>query len=552
MKIVNTFILCGMLFFFSKVEAGQRWRITKPLWTTQDELRFGEFVSRIGQAVARRQCFSVSGCLRSSANPYFGSDPSELRLYSDCGDLPYFLRTYFAWKNGLPMSFADGIAPRSGRDNQDIRYTRFGNYVTSRFDITAGFFGGPDVVDILNSTVINSTSSASYRMMGFEDNKLFSDFYPVKLERNSIRPGTVIYDPNGHVAIVFWVSDDGHIFYIDAHPDNSLTSGMYTPKFVRSYPHQGAGFKNFRPMTLVGARQDSFGNYVGGRIEGTPNSQLNHYSLEQFYGNDPDPGGDWQKGRFIYRGRTYNYYDYIRIMMALGDLKIDPLRDLRALMTDICASLQDRVLAVEAAIRAGINNKNHPARLPKNIYGTEGEWEDYATPARDARLKVSFMDLLQQTQQFIKKWRAGDPNLSYAGAHLPADLLVVYNQEALKCQFSYNNSRNQKISLNTDIVRRRLFSLSFDPYHCVELRWGAEASSELSTCLDSPNKKEWYLRERWLRYQWERRYDVRMDYSLDELDGPKPGAGISQPPDVDIVSYLNREKLLGSNFKRGP
>lgn len=544
MKIINAFILSGIFFFFSQVEAAQRWRITKPQWTVQDELRFGEFVLRIGQAVARRQCFTVSGCLRSPANPYFGSDSSDLRLFADCGDLPYFLRTYFAWKNGLPMSFADGVAPRNGRDNQDVRYTRYGNYVTSRFDITASFFGGPDAIEILNSEVINSTSSASFRMIGSEDNGLFSDFYPVKLGRDSIRPGTVIYDPNGHVAVVFWVSDDGHIFYIDAHPDNSLTSGMYTPKFVRSYPFQGAGFKNFRPLKLVGARQDFSGNYIGGRIEGALNSQLSNYSLEQFYGNEPDPSGDWQKGRFVYRGQTYNYYDYLRRVMALGDLKVDPIRDLRALMTDICVSLQDRVIAVDTAIRSGINIKNHPTRLPKNIYGTEGEWEEYATPARDARLKVSFMDLLQQTQQYIKMWRAGDSNLSYSGVHLAEDLLSVYNQESQKCQFSYNNSGGKKISLNTDAVRRRLFSLSFDPYHCVELRWGAESPSELSTCLDSSNKKEWYSRERWLRYQWERRYDVRMDYSLDELDGPKPGAGIAQPPDVDIVSYLNRERLV--------
>ncbi|MGZ3824799.1 MAG: hypothetical protein ACXVCR_07570, partial [Bdellovibrio sp.] len=66
----------------------------------------------------------------------------------------------------------------------------------------------------------------------------------------------------------------------------------------------------------------------------------------------------------------------------------------------------------------------------------------------------------------------------------------------------------------------------------------ARIDQELSSCQDSAEKRQWYENEKWLRYQNERRYDARMDYSLRELTGPLPGAGIATPPDIDIVGYL--------------
>jgi hypothetical protein len=539
-----------LLFFAPNLVFAQsaEWRITKPQWTKYDEQSFGEFITRLGESVEKRQCETVNGCLKSSANPYAGTDPASLRLFADCADLPYYLRSYFAWKNGLPMSIEKGIAPRSANQpSKDVRYSKYGNYVVSRYDILSkGSFMGrssyPSAVENLNSAIINSTYTASFRMIGLEDRGLMTDFYPVKLGRDSIKPGTVIYDANGHVAIVYKISDDGRIFYIDSHPDNTLTSGMYTPKFVRSTPEQGSGFKKFRPLALVDAKMDRNGAYVGGKIVGARNNQLADFSTEQFYGNQPDPSGDWTKGSFIFNGFKIGYYDYLRMVMASGDLRIDPLLDTKELVADICVSLKDRVVAVDTAIRSRVNQKAHPERLPVNIYGSEGEWEDFASPARDARLKVSYMDLLAQAQDFIKRHKVGDPTIVYRGANLAADMLAIYDKESRACQFTYRTTSGTTVTLNADDARRRLFDLSFDPYHCVELRWGASTPQELSACQDNDNKKRWYAQERWLRYQWERRYDVRMDFSLDELTGPKPGAGIAAPPDVDIVRYLNSQK----------
>jgi len=96
------------------------------------------------------------------------------------------------------------------------------------------------------------------------------------------------------------------------------------------------------------------------------------------------------------------------------------------------------------------------------------------------------------------------------------------------------------MALNLEQVRHRLFQLSFDPYHCAELRWGAQSSDELATCTDDQVKQSWYAGEKGLRNQIDRKYDVRMDFKLNDLlSGKVDGTGVDTPPDVDLENYLN-------------
>ncbi|WII73747.1 hypothetical protein QJS83_07640 [Bdellovibrio sp. 22V] len=529
-----------------------QWRITQPAWTNSHEEQFGNFVAQLGEAVERRECAKVDTCLQSTANKYYGTDPSGLKYFADCADLPYYLRAYFAWKNELPFSIVSEVKPNVApgddiKSVRDVRYSPLGNYVTKRFDVVtkSGIFKNTyaDAREILNETVPQLTFSGTFRMMGHEDTGLFADFYPARISREGIRPGTVIYDPNGHVAIVYKVTDDGRIFYIDSHPDNSLTMGMFTPKFSRSNPYQGAGFKNFRPLYLAGAKVDSSGHHTGGQVLSYPNSQLIDFSTEQYYGTERDPGGVWNKGKFVVQGQQVGFYDYVRLSLTQGELHIDPLKDMAQIVDDICVSLKDRVAAVEAARTSGVYLKPHPERLPVNIFGTEGEWEAYATPSRDARLKVAFMDLLSQTKANIERYKRGESSIRYNGVNLAEDLFKVYAQKAQACQFSYTTTNNLTVKMNLEAARQRLFAMSFDPYHCIEHRWGARIAQELAACTDDSNKRLWYENQKWMRYQYERKYDARMDYSVYELTGPLPGGvGIATPPDIDIVGYLKSQR----------
>ena len=115
------------------------WKITKTAWSSQDEKSFQEFVSSIGEAINSRKCDTVTACMNSSANSYRKSDPEGLSYRSDCADFPYFLRGYFAWKNGLPFAFSTEMKLRqiSGNEGRDIRYSPYGNEVDQKYSVAA-------------------------------------------------------------------------------------------------------------------------------------------------------------------------------------------------------------------------------------------------------------------------------------------------------------------------------------------------------------------------------------------------------------------------------
>jgi len=518
------------------------WKITKTEWSAQDEVNFQSFVTSIGQAIEARLCSNVTQCMNSSANPYRKYDPPGLSYRSDCADFPYFLRGYFAWKNGLPFTLANEMDLRNvpGNDSKDLRYSKFGNVVTGRLSTASVNGKFKSALNILNSEIPNNTWSANFRTHYADSN---TDFYPVPVNRNSIRVGTTMYNPSGHVAMVFKVSQDGKVFYIDAHPDNSVTFGTFDPEFKRSNPSHGAGFKNWRPIKLVGAQSTPDGTLINGKIVLATNAEIADYSIEQYFGNSGNKltDSDWSKGRFTKNGQDVSFYEYVRQSLAIGVLKIKPLEEMKSLLISMCSSLKDRVNSVETAIKAGMDRQSHPQRLPLNIYGSQGEWEEYSTPGRDVKLKNAFNELVMQSASYLKRWKAKDPNLIYTGTNLAKDLLDVYSNGAMACEIVYTNSAKDPVKLNIEVIRQRVFKLSFDPYHCVERRWGAITAIEKSTCQDDADKTKWYEREQRLRNATERQHEHRMDFTLDELLKPLPGNGTDTTIDVDILGFLKSQ-----------
>lgn len=540
-------ILMFVLSSQSHAQTDTSWKVKKTEWTDLDEKEYSEFVSRIGEAVEKRECNSFQSCLRHPNNPYRGSDTTQLKVFADCAKLSYVMRGYFAWKKGLPFGFVNDVNLRQVEGNSgDKRYSKFGNEVAGRASLipkmtSDGSVKFQNAVVALNQTIPEGVYSANFRINfeGIDDDKLFTDFYPVELSRQAIVPGTNIYDPNGHVAIVYKVTDDGKIYFIDAHPDNSLTSGLYGTKFVRSLPGQGAGFKNFRPLRLEGSQFNStVDSYVGGVLKPAKDKNLSLHSLTQFFGTNLSLA-DWKKSVFQIDGVTYSYYDYLRIKMSKGILRLDPVREVKSLASDLCQTVQDRVEAVDSALKTGVQNKNHPDQLPLNIYGTSGEWESYSTPSRDARLKTTFTELRGLVENLYNLYMQRDPRVVYQGNNIKQDMLNSYMSVVKSCSIQYTKSNGIKMPLTLEEVRIRLFRLSFDPYHCAELRWGAQSSDEMLSCADNSIKQQWYLAEQRLRNQIERKYDARMDFKLsDLLLGKANGTGVDTAPDVDIMNYL--------------
>ena len=512
------------------------WTVRATEWSATDERGYEEFIARIGES----NCRNVHACLTSpTSNPLFASSiPPGMTFYADCADLPYVLRAFYAWRRGLPFSFSSSVAPLG--TSTDIRYTARGNRVVTRSHVSSG----SDVRKVLKS-VTDLVSSAHYRIPPGGGGPVLADHYPVAITRDAIKPGTILYDPNGHVAVVYKVTSEGRIHFIDSHPDNSLTRGIYGKAFVRAAPAMGAGFKRWRPVTLQDATRGADGTWAGGRMVLAPDTEVPDWSDEQFYGTGPDKPTSWSKGRFSVGTDTLDWYEFVRRRLARAGFKYDPLDETRTMVRALCQDLQYRVDAVDAAVAAGMHTRPQPERLPRNIYGTDGDWETYSTPSRDARLKTSFKELRDEVLRFLTLAETEPSRLDYRGRDLAGDLMAAYETETAACAVTYRPTTGAPRTLSFQDVERRLFALSLDPYHCPERRWGATTPEELATCADGKAKQAWYAAEQRLRNQMDRTYDARMDFNLADLLRRAPGSGIDAPADVSVPRLIASHRGAG-------
>ncbi|MBV9992516.1 MAG: hypothetical protein JOZ72_14655 [Alphaproteobacteria bacterium] len=509
--------------------AQANWRILKDHWSAEDEAGFGRFVAALGES----NCSSSQSCLRDPANPYRKTDQNFLDIDVDCAKWPYLLRAYYAWKNNLPFSYVDGVSGEGG----DLRFTKSANHPTGRHDIIdrGGGIDAPAAI----MQMLGSVFSGTYRTDAGEERGVQSDFYSPAMQPGTIRPGSLIYDVNGHVAIAYKVDQDGRIFYMDAHPDFTVTRSVYGAQFGQSPARLGGGLKNWRPFKLIGAHKDAAGHLMGGRMAFAQNGQIADFSLVQYSGTEPNPKQDIKKARFVYNGAQLGFYEYVRVAVSGGRMELTPLYELQATMKTLCNDLKDRAQYVDLDVKDGISVKNHASRLPDNIYGSDDkEWEEYSTPSRDARIKTAFAQFYKDMQEMIALWVARDPRIVYDGFSLQKDMSDTYQAQSQACTITYLSSDKKPVAMTFDDMMRRLFKISFDPYHCIELRWGAEGA-ERASCPDGKAKLKWYEAEQRLRNQPDRTYDLQMGFDLDELGRHVKGSGLDAPPPVDIKALID-------------
>src|SRR6201996_1645988 len=450
------------------------WRITKDHWDAGDEAGFGTFLAALGDS----GCSSSQSCLRDPANPYRGSDGRFLDIDVDCAKLPYLLRAYYAWKHGLPFAYVDGVA--------GSRFGHSSNRIVSR----AGMIdhgGGIDAPAAIRA-MLGNVYSGTFRTDAAHDGAIPSDFYSPALQPGSIRPGTVIYDTNAHVGIVYRVDASGRVYYMDAHPDFTISRSVYGPQFGQSPAALGGGLKNWRPLQLQGARLEN-GALVGGHYALARNEQIADFSLVQYLGTEQINNGG---PRWSYNGAPLGYYEYARVAISGGRSDFNPVYELEATMGTLCNDLGDRAQAVNQAVANGISAKLHPSEIPANIYSSDDtEWEAYATPARDARLRAAFVAFRGELSKMIGQWLNRDPRVAYDGTDLKSDLLAAYDRQSQACTITILTSDKRPQALSFDQLSHRLFAMSFDPYNCVELRWGADSPA----CPDQAGKHRWYQTE---------------------------------------------------------
>ena len=427
-----------------------------------------------------------------------GEDEMGLVLRPDCAKLPYLLRAYFAFKMGLPFGYSK--CSRGGHGSPPKCYQWFNiqnpeeprpspGPEQSTAPVTAistlGQMFSRPVAPSANGPAASpplglATSFAHYwpiaaagvqsgngRTVASDSN---TDFYPVPITQETLRPGTIYADPYGHILmLVRRVSGSGGapgvFLAVDAEPDGTVArKRFWRGNFLfAQYPGlESPGFKRFRPIV----REKNGTLRRLSNIEIAKDPQYGDFSLEQS-----------QLG-------VEDFYD--RMDDVMSPERLDP----RRAMEDAIASLDEQVKLRVTAVENGRKSQNSghgEVGMPNgpSIFQTSGAWEDYSTPARDFRLLIA-IDVVRGFPDRVA--RRAERYAMPAGksmAEVKAELQNVLASQFAARKFSYTRSDGSSWTLTLKDVGDRAADLEmgYNPNDCVEVRWGAPANSEeASTC----------------------------------------------------------------------
>ena len=389
-----------------------------------------------------------------------GEDEMGIVLRPDCADMPYFLRAYFAFKVGLPFGYSTCSRGGGGQPPKCYAWSNILNPEAANKPGLAASFGQ------YLRTVADAVQSGSGRTPAADDN---TDYYPVPLAQETLRPGTIYADPYGHIMmLVRRVAQSGGaagvFLAVDAEPDGTVARKRFWRGnflFVHDPALGSPGFKRFRPIV----REESGLRRLTNK-EIAKNPQYGDYSLEQS------------------RLAVEDFYDRMDDVMSPAPL--DPSRAMQEAMTSLEEQVKTRVIAVENG-RKFQNAKPGDADMPDGpaIFETTGAWEDFATPARDFRLLLA-IDVVRGFPDRVARRpeRYAIPEGKNV-ADVKAELQGVLASELSARKFSYTRSDGSPWTLSLkDVLDRAVdLEMGYNLNDCVELRWGAaEKSEEASTC----------------------------------------------------------------------
>jgi hypothetical protein len=416
---------------------------------------------------------------------YLGIKEDEMGIvfHPDCAKLPYMLRAYFAFKMGLPFGYSHCSRGKEGSPPRCAQWFT-SNGGASQAGPAASFRS-------FLPMLANAVQSGNGRTAASDNN---TDYYPIPLTQETLRPGTIYADPYGHILMLVrrvpQVGTTAGIFLaVDAEPDGTVTRKRFWRGnflFVHDPALGSPGFKRFRP--IVRAENGALRRLTNAEIERDP--QYADYSLEQS------------------RLGAEDFYD--RMDEVMSPAPLDPLRALEDAITSLEEQVKTRVTAVENG-RKYLSNSAGDAAMPEgpSIFETNGAWEDFATPARDFRLLIA-IDVVDGFPDHV----AQRPN-RYAMpegkslAEVKAELENLLASELTARKFTYTRSDGSAWTLSLKDVadRAAAFEMGYNLNDCVELRWGApQGSEEASTCKRhaSPAQRErmseyrtWFHERHW-------------------------------------------------------
>lgn len=431
------------------IVSGSHTEEKKPSWDTDYEAFYSAWIEQLFDApVSENLSFpSLEPVLRNSERNFLynflgDNEDKSLPATPDCADLPYFLRSYFAWKNALPMSFracSRGASKNAPSCSTASIRTDFVQNATSlaRFKALSH-----QLMDVVHS---GNTRTASYN----EE----TDFYPLALRRDTLLPGTIYADPYGHVLmLVKWIAQtpnsQGMLLAVDAQPDNSITRKRFwegTFLFANSLSAV-PGFKAFRPI----ANSRSL----------FTNAELPGFSAEQ-------------------ENLTANDF-YARLEKLINPNGLDAKQAYEATLNALVEQVEARVQSVENGEQY-FRKGGHPIEMPKGaaIFETVGAWEDYATPSRDMRLLIA-IDVLLNFPEKMLRYPALFNLTAQTATQLKTQIMQLHEKLTTQKRIHYVSSHGkvQELSIADILARKAAFEMSYNPNDCVELRWGAKEGTE--------------------------------------------------------------------------
>ena len=396
---------------------------------------------------------------RNFLHNYLGlNEDSNLPLTPDCADLPYTLRTYFAWKVGLPVAFracgrgSAKVPPRCGAPTIMSEFTRG---ISSQSSFTK-----------FSRRLVDTVHSGSART-GLADES--TDLYPVPMNRETLWPGTVYADPYGHILVLAeWVpqtaDNPGMLLAVDAQPDNSVTRKRVwegTMLFANT-ANAGPGFKAFRPLIQTASGQWRVLN----NDELSDHAEFTAYSLEQAQFTPDD--------------------FYARLAKLINPEGFDPLQAYEATLAALVEQIETRVTSVNNGESYFRKNPRSVIAMPSDaaIFQTIGPWEDYSTPSRDMRLIIAINVLTGLPEKILRH-----PELFVLGNQSPAEAKAQieqhHAQRILESSIRYTRSDGSpwELSVADVLARKSAFEMAYNPNDCAEIRWGAKPdTAEYATC----------------------------------------------------------------------
>lgn len=385
-------------------------------------------------------------------------EEGALSLRPDCADLPYFLRAYFSWKMRMPFAYRhcnrgfEGKAPYCDRDTHDPLVS-----VEASTEVNA--FG-----EWARVALANGVHSGSGRAGADLEH---TDYYPVPIQRDAIRPGIIFADPYGHLFVIAqWIPQGigkhGILIGADAQPDGTIGRRRFWPGsflFTPDTTEAGAGFKAFRPARFSGGRIRQYDNASIAGLGLAP------FSMEQ------------------YQGDKDSFYD--RVEALINPRPLDPRSILDVLTTALYEQVKRRVVSVQ---NGEDHKKSHRGAIDMpnghSIFETTGAWEDYSTPSRDMRLLIA-MDSVVGFPAAVKRQPERFRETAQTVDATVADLERYLEDALSKMEFSYvkSDGTSQALTVKDVLSRAKDFELAWNPNDCVEIRWAApEGSAERQSC----------------------------------------------------------------------